>query len=335
MLVTAIRLPGAAVQVGVVAPGRLTAAWMRARPDVVYVPTQGPLGWAAAGAATRLGIPVVSGFHTNFDVYAGHYRVGVLRRAIAAYLRGFHNATRATLVATADLRAQLVAAGYRNVRVLGRGVDAELFKPGRRSAALRRAWGASPDDLVVLHVGRIAPEKNVGLAIEAYRAIHAHDASARLVIVGDGPSRAALQRANPDVVFAGMRVAEDLAAHYASGDVFLFPSETETFGNVTLEALASGLAVVAYAYAAARVHIADGESGALAPYRDARAFVARAVELARLPRHLVPMRRRARQAAVAAAWPRVVERFEALLADAAGAWVAATLDPVSEGGRPW
>jgi glycosyltransferase involved in cell wall biosynthesis len=282
----------------------------------VYVATESALGWSAVRIARQLGIPVVSGFHTNFHVYARHHRAGCLGPLVLRYLRRFHNRTSGTLVPTADLRAQLQRLGFENLRLLGRGVDAELFAPARRSAALRTTWGARDEDLVALSVGRVAPEKNLPLAIAAYRAMRQASPATRLVVVGDGPLRSALETAHPDALFAGARTGEDLAAHYASADVFLFPSETETFGNVTLEALASGLAVLAYDYAAAHLYVRSGESGVLAPLGDAPAFIDAAVDLARAPHQVAAMRPRARAQALAASWPSIVARFEAVLAGA-------------------
>jgi glycosyltransferase involved in cell wall biosynthesis len=310
------RYPG--LQLGLPAGRALERRWTARRPDVVYVATEGPLGWSAVRVATRLGIPIVSGYHTNFDRYLGHYGAGWLRGAATRCLRRFHNATAATLVATDELRTNLAAAGYQGLRVLGRGVDTRLFAPSRRSTALRAAWGLRAGDLAVLYVGRVAAEKNLPLAVHAFRAMQ-HAAPRRalqLVVVGDGPLRATLRRANPDAIFCGVQHGPDLARHYASGDVFLLPSETETFGNVTLEAMASGLAVVAYDYAAARAHISHAENGWLAPYRDAGRFVDLAAALACGCRSLVGLRRRAREAALAAEWPRVVDRFEQCLRQA-------------------
>src|SRR3989441_12783776 len=235
---------------------------------------------------------------------------------MAASLRRFHNPTAGTLVSTPRLSAELAAAGFERLGVLGRGVDGARFDPARRSAALRAEWGAARGELVVLYVGRLAPEKNVELAVTAYRAMQQVRCDLRLVVVGDGPLGAALARSHPDLVFRGFRTGEDLAAHYASADVFLFPSETETFGNVTLEAMASGLAVVAYDYAAARVHIENGVTGALAHLGDARGFVDAAVAVARSPLLLARVRRRAPASLALVAWARVVERFEAILTDA-------------------
>jgi glycosyltransferase involved in cell wall biosynthesis len=314
LLVGGMRLPGyKGLRIGLPAGGALRAVWRRNRPDAVYVATEGLLGWSAVRAGAALGVPVFSGFHTNFDRYVRHYGAGWLQRPVAAYLRWFHNATAGTLVSTPRLRDELAAAGFERLGVLGRGVDGSRFDPARRSSALRAEWGASGGDLVVLYVGRLAPEKNVELALAAYRAMQQAHGALRLVVVGDGPLGTTLSRAHPDVVFRGFRTGDDLAAHYASADIFLFPSETETFGNVTLEAMASGLAVVAYDYAAARVHVENGVTGALVRPGDARGFVEAAVALTRAPERLPVMRRGARAAMEAVDWPRVVERFEQLL----------------------
>jgi glycosyltransferase involved in cell wall biosynthesis len=216
-------------------------------------------------------------------------------------------------VPTVDLRDRLLARGIKNVSVLDRGVDAGLFAPDRRSAALRSAWRVTKNDLVAIYVGRVAPEKNLGLAIESYRAMQRLNNTVKFVIVGDGPQRAGLQKKHPDLIFCGEQTGRRLAQHYASADVFLFPSETETFGNVTLEAMASGLVVIAYDYAAARLHIKDGESGVLAPFGESRAFVDAAARLASEPRCLSRMKRQAREHAASLDWRRVVERFTALL----------------------
>jgi len=204
--------------------------------------------------------------------------------------------------------------------LLGRGVDSRVFSPGRRDPSLRAAWGARPTELVVLYVGRLAREKNVALAIEAFRAMRQVGAVRHLVIVGDGPLRAELQATHPDVRFCGPQRGALLAAHYASADVFLFPSETETFGNVVLEAMASGLAVVAFDYAAARVHISSGETGVLVPRGDRRGFIAAAVTLAGSPSDVARLRRAARSLAVLLDWEAVIDRFETLLIDAVAAW---------------
>jgi glycosyltransferase involved in cell wall biosynthesis len=263
------------LRMGLARPGALARAWQRDPPDLVHIATEGPLGWAALRAARRLHIPASSDFRTNFHLYSAHYGLGIVQPVALAYLRWFHNCTGLTMVPTRALRAVLEAVGFLNLAVVGRGVDTQLFSPGRRSAQQRAAWGAKPEDVVVLYVGRLAPEKNIGLMLRAWEAVRAAR-PARLVIVGDGPQRAAIAKAQPDAVFAGWQRGEDLARCYASADVFLFPSMTETFGNVVLEALASGLAVVAYTHGAAGEHLCDGVNGLLAEFGNADAFVAQA-----------------------------------------------------------
>jgi glycosyltransferase involved in cell wall biosynthesis len=313
-LVRGLAMPGyAAVRLGLPAGPLLRERWHRRRPDAVYVATEGPLGWSALQVARRFGLPVLAGFHTNFHRYTRHYHLGWAESLVERYLRWFHNRATGTVVATADLRDRLDARGFRTVSVLGRGVDRRLFDPARRSASLRRSWGVSEGDLVALCVGRVAAEKNIGLAIAAYRAMLDAHPQCRLVIVGDGPLRRRLERAHPQLFFTGMLTGEALAAHFASADLFLFPSETETFGNVTLEALASGLAVVAYDYAAAREHVRPGRTGLLVPHGDAAAFVAAAVTLARAPERVREMRRAISESVTHLGWDRVVERFEGLL----------------------
>ena len=313
-LVPGLPLPGyKGLRFGLPAGHRLRRYWTEHRPDAVYVATEGPLGLSAVSVARRLAIPVFSGFHTNFHSYLKHYHVGWLHSVVFRYLCWFHRRTVGTFVASVDLRDHLRAIGLNNVSIVDRGVDSELFNPCRRSAALRRAWGASSNDVVALYVGRLAPEKNVDLAVEAYHGMRRFDPSVKFVAVGDGPIRTALQRKYPEITLCGVHTGEELAKRYASADIFLFPSETETFGNVTLEAMASGLGVVAYDYAAARMHIRNGCTGMLAPYGNAQAFVDAALELIRERQLLARIRRDARAHAQSVNWQRVVETFAALL----------------------
>lgn len=298
---------------GLPARTRLFRLWSRQRPDIVHVATEGPLGWSAVSAAVRLGIPVSSDFHTNFDSYSAHYGVGWLERPVAAWLKRMHNRTALTLVPTRSMAQALRERGYRSVEVVARGVDTALYTPARRSEELRRQWGVGADGLAVVWVGRVAPEKNLPLVLEAFAAIRGRHPDARLVIVGDGPLRKALQAANPDVVFAGARRGEDLAAHYASGDLFLFPSLSETWGNVTPEAMASGLCVVAYECAAAAEVITDGCDGLLVRPGAAAAFVAESLVAAGDAGLRARIGLAARRRSESLDWERIHDRFAALL----------------------
>ncbi len=292
----------------------LERLWRQARPDVVHIATEGPLGWSALRAAARLGVPVSSDFRTNFHAYGRHYRLGWLARPIMACLRAFHNRCAVTMVPTEALRGQLGAAGFERLAVVSRGVDTALFDPARRSAALRAAWGAAEGDLVIACVGRLAAEKNLGALLAAYEAVRARDPRARLVLVGDGPQADALRRACPQAHFAGQRRGEDLAAHYASADLFAFPSLTETFGNVTPEAMASGLPVVAFDSAAAAQLIRSGHSGVLVPPPHTADFVAAVSALAADAPRRAALGRAAREAVLSIGWDAVVAGFEAVLA---------------------
>ncbi len=294
---------------GLPVTGRLVNAWQAQRPDIVHVVTEGPLGWSAVAAARALKLPITSSFHTNFHSYAQHYGMGLLKAAIERHLRNLHNRTDVTLVPTKALMQELQECGYRNVSILSRGVAIDRFSPTKRSQSLRRSWGAGPDDVVVIFVSRLAKEKNVQLVVSAFRGIQSRLPKAKLVFVGDGPMRQQLAASCPDAIFAGVRRDEDLAVHYASGDVFLFPSLSETFGNVVPEALASGLAVLSYAKASAQELIKMGENGILVPAGDELEFFRAAVNLAANQ----PQQQKLREAAVASVahlgWDSVCSNF--------------------------
>lgn len=305
------RYPG--LRFGLPAGARLQSHWRARRPDAVYVATEGPLGWSAVRSAARLGIPVATGFHTRFDQYAARYGAAFLTPLVFAWLRRFHNAADASIVPTEELAAFLRQRDFQRVELLRRAVDTQLFDPARRSEALRRSWGLSEQSPCIIYVGRLAPEKDLELAVRAFREIQAQRSDARFVMVGEGPSRARLQSDNPDLIFTGLQRGIDLAAHFASGDLFLFPSQSETFGNVTLEAMASGVATVAYNYGAAREHLVDGEHGAAVPMGNSDEFLRRSLGLALNPQDRALMGVAARAAMVHLSPAGVAQRFANLL----------------------
>lgn len=307
------------LRMGLPSRGALLRAWQKARPDVVHIATEGPLGSSALAAARAMEIPVATDFHTNFHAYSGHYGFAWLEHAVAAYLRRFHNRADCTMVPTDEMARDLTALGFERLRVVGRGVNSAVFAPAKRDPQLREQWGAPDDTPVALCVSRFAPEKNFPLVLDAYRAMRAVRPDTRLVLVGDGPMTQELEREGLGVVVAGRLVNGALSAHYASADIFLFPSTSETFGNVTMEAMASGLAVVAYDYAAARQHIVHGRSGLLARVDDRISFIEHAAALARdLPRARA-LGREARIAAEPLGWDTVVAEFAAVLAETVAA----------------
>jgi glycosyltransferase involved in cell wall biosynthesis len=301
------------LKMGLPAKSALTRLWTINRPDVVQIATEGPLGWSALAAANKLRLPVASDFHTNFHSYSNHYGFGLLRRAVIAYLRKFHNKAAVTLVPSAGIRRELLSHGYENIEIIGRGVDTQLFHPGRRDAALRARWGVDEHAPVALYVGRLAAEKNLPQVFGAYDAMRATCPAIRLVLVGDGPERAVWQAKRPDAIFCGTQIGETLAAHYASSDVFLFPSLTETWGNVTIEAMASGLAVVAYDCAAAEEVIRHGENGLKAAPGDDAAFLRLAAGLAPDSARQRMLGRAAAARAAQLSWDAIIDSFEHVL----------------------
>ncbi|HVU15799.1 MAG TPA: glycosyltransferase family 1 protein [Candidatus Didemnitutus sp.] len=311
-----VRLPGVPIpgypqlRLGLPATRRLRQLWDLSRPDLVHVATEGPLGASAITVAHQLGLPVTSSFHTNFDQYTRDYRIGWMRGIVAAWLRRVHNRTRRTFVPTRDLLARLQREGYQNLRLFSRGADTKLFSPERRDERLRTSWGAGPNDLVVLHVGRMAAEKNYKLLFAAFDRLRAVAPTARLVLVGDGPMLARYQSQRPDAVFTGFYTGANLARHYASGDIYLHASVTETFGNVITEAMASGLAVSAFDYAAAHEFIRHGENGLVAPVGREDQFLDHAARLAGDPVCRARLAAAGRQTALELSWDRVVDGFE-------------------------
>ncbi|POA17492.1 glycoside hydrolase [Pseudomonas sp. FW300-N1A1] len=294
---------------------KLLRRWKRQRPDVLYIATEGPLGLSALRAARRLGIAAVSGFHTNFQQYSSQYGLGLLTRLLTHYLRWFHNRSQLTLVPSASQRLELERRHFERLALLSRGVDSQLFHPTKRLGSLRESWGLANDDIAVIHVGRLAPEKNLGLLKRCYQHLQSTYPQRRmkLIVVGDGPQRAALEKDMPDAIFCGSQRGEALACHYASGDIFVFPSLTETFGNVVLEALASGLGVVAYDQAAAAQHIRHGYNGVVAMPGDEDAFCDAAGWLLEEAEALRCIRLNARQHASRQGWTAIIEQFESQL----------------------
>jgi glycosyltransferase involved in cell wall biosynthesis len=219
------------VRLAVLPRGRLVGMIEAFNPDALHIATEGPLGLSARSWAMRTGAGFTTSFHTRFAEYI-QARTGIPVRPIYAWMRRFHGASRGTMVATPSLREELAARGFRNIRTWSRGVDLALFKP-----IPREEWNLPGP--IFLHVGRVAVEKNIGAFLDL-------ELPGSKVVVGGGPQLAALQRAYPKVLFTGPRTGEPLARAYAGGDVFVFPSLTDTFGLVILESLACGTPVAAF-----------------------------------------------------------------------------------------
>ena len=304
------------LKLGLPSKKTLIKTWTLRRPDVVHIATEGPLGWSALQAAKVLKLPVTSDFRTNFQSYSKHYGIGWLRKPIVAYLRKFHNATACTMVPTNELKRALAENGFLNLKVVARGVDTQLFNQCKRDSNLRSTWGASDQTKVLISVGRMAPEKNLEQVLNAFDALRWMNDKIKLVMVGDGPLREQYQQRFPDIIFPGMLSQKDLSVYYASSDLFVFPSQTETFGNVTLEALASGIPVLAFDCAAARDWVSPGVNGWLVPEDRPEQFAAQAVDIFRTEGLLEKVTETTRQQQVHLDWSQIAEQVESVLWDA-------------------
>ena len=304
------------LKLGLPSKKTLVKTWTLRRPDVVHIATEGPLGWSALQAAKVLKLPVTSDFRTNFQSYSKHYGVGWLRKPIVAYLRKFHNATACTMVPTRELMRTLSQNGFANLKVVSRGVDTKLFNIAKRDTSLRSSWGATDDTKVLISVGRMAPEKNLDQVLKTYDALKSTGQAFKLVMVGDGPLKEQFQKRYPEIIFPGMLSQTNLAAYYASSDLFIFPSQTETFGNVTLEALASGIPVLAFDCAAARDWVQTGVNGWLIAENNPEGFAAQAVAIFNSKDLLDQITQSTRQQVVHLDWDQIAEQVESVFWDA-------------------
>lgn len=304
------------LKLGLPSKKTLFKTWTLRRPDVVHIATEGPLGWSALQAAKVLKLPVTSDFRTNFQSYSKHYGVGWLRKPIVAYLRKFHNATACTMVPTRELMRTLSQNGFANLKVVSRGVDTKLFNISKRDTSLRSSWGATDDTKVLISVGRMAPEKNLDQVLKTYEALKVTGLAFKLVMVGDGPLKEQFQKRYPEIIFPGMLSQSNLAAYYASSNLFIFPSQTETFGNVTLEALASGIPVLAFDCAAARDWVQTGVNGWLVAENNPEGFAAQAVTIFNSEDLLEKITQSTRQQVVHLDWDQIAEQVESVFWDA-------------------
>jgi glycosyltransferase involved in cell wall biosynthesis/predicted metal-dependent phosphoesterase TrpH len=272
-------------------------------PDVVHVATPGPVGFCGLVVARLLGVPVVGSYHTELGPYALHLTRDLLvAEAMDVYVDWFYGRCATVLAPTHGVAEALAARGLPDVGVWGRGVDTDLFTPARRDEELRDRL-LDGGDLLILSVGRLSQEKRIGILLDAFARMSRARPGARLVVVGDGPARRELERTAPaGAIFVGEARGRELAAYYASADVFCFPSTTDTFGQVLLEAGASGLPVVAAAAGGALELVAHGRTGMLVPPEESGPLAAALLELAESPARRAQMGAAGLAAARARTW---------------------------------
>lgn len=285
-------------------------------PDVVHIVTEGPLGLSVLQTAKAKGIPVSSGFHSPFQEFSRFFDLAFLVKPIQHYLRWFHNNTQLTCIPSKDTEYILRKFGVRcPLAIVGRGVDVACFSPDHSSDALRQQWKATSETRVMLYVGRLSPEKEVEVVVNAYIVMkQTSQQNIKLVIVGDGPDRSRLEVLceGHDVIFMGNLTGLNLAQAYASANVFVFASQVETFGNVVLEAMASSLPVIAYDYASAHLHVKNGETGWLSPLGQMDKLIQSIYQLPN-NQQLKIMGIQARETVLNVGWQHPVRQFEQAL----------------------
>ena len=297
------------LKMGLPCYGYLLKIWSDSRPDLVHIATEGPLGLSALYASKKLSIPLISDFRTNFHEYGKYYGIGFFGKLIFSYLRYFHNNTHKTLVPTQSLFKFLNAKKINNISVIPRGVDVKKFHPHLRCKKIRSELGISDSCPTILSVSRLAREKNLDLVVDCFYELKKKYGQIQVIFVGSGPYMNNLKKSCPDALFVGYKTGVELSKYYANADLMVFPSLTETFGNVTLEALASGLPVLCYDTAAAKELVIDGENGfTVSPFQK-EAFLRKAMQIFEQV-NLGNVRINARKTAEKNCWDSVINKTE-------------------------
>ena len=300
-------------------PARIRRQVEAFAPDLVHLATPDILGHRALRWARRRGLPVVSTYHTHFVSYLDYYGLGAGRPLFHAIARHFYNRCTEVYVPTAAMETDLRGQGVRvPIRLWPRGIELDRFSPAHRSEAWRSEHGFGPDEVVVSFVSRLVKEKGLDVFSDVIRSLQAEGLPVRALVVGDGPERGSLGALLPRAAFAGHLGGTDLATAYASSDIFLFPSETETFGNVTLEAMASGLPAVCADAAGSQSLVDDGRTGLLCPPRDSGAFTAAVRRLVLDADFRRVLGAAGRESARLYTWPAVLARMESYYAGVTG-----------------
>ncbi|TDI75881.1 MAG: glycosyltransferase family 1 protein [Bacteroidetes bacterium] len=263
-------------------PSHLKRRLREFRPNLFHIATPDILGFKALKLAHSWGIPVVASFHTHFGSYLKYYNLGVIEDLLWKYGRWFYQKCEHIYVPSQSMVDVLRMRGIeKGVKLWPRGVDMKVFNPGKRSIEWRRQFGIADHEVLISFVSRLVWEKGLDVFADVIETLSREGVPHRSIIVGDGPASELLEKRLPGTIFAGYRRGEDLSAAYASSDIFLFPSETETFGNVTLEAMASGVPTVCADALGSRSLVNSGITGYLAPPADSVSFTNHVRDLVR------------------------------------------------------
>lgn len=286
----------------------------RFAPDIVHIATPDIIGHTFLKYANKRNIPVGSVYHTDFPSYLSYYRIGFLEPVAWRYLRSFYNRCDILFVPSSEMKSKLEAQGIERMGTWTRGIDRGLFSPSRRSETLREAWGVGRRK-VIAYAGRFVWYKDIQVVMDVYRKFRegGHADDVLFVMIGSGPEEDEMRRQMPDAVFPGYLSGEALPEAYASSDLFLFPSTTEAFGNVVLEAASTGLPSVVSDEGGCQGIVGQSGAGFVVPARDADAFYARCVELIEDSSLYEELRNRGLEYAASQSWDmingKVIDRY--------------------------
>lgn len=293
---------------------RMKKSLERLQPDLVHLATPFSMGLAGMKYAKAHNIPIIASYHTNFDQYLSYYHLPLLTRPVNRYMKWFHSFSQINFCPSQETLQQLQGLGIRNLEICPNGVDKETFSPEFRNNHIRELLSIDEKTPVLLYVGRIAPEKGLNVLMKAVKILNQSHTPFKLVLVGDGPARERLAGARIDnVVFLGYKSGRELQEIYASSDIFVFPSTTETFGNVVLEAMCSGLPVVAARAGGVKDNVIDMYNGITFPPNDP-VEMARSIQVLIKDRELCShMAVNATAYALTKTWDEIFDRFFARL----------------------
>lgn len=291
------------------------------RPTLLHIAVPDIAGYKAMKLAEGWGVPVVASYHTRYDTYLRFYGLSIFEKLGQRYMRHFYNRMRRVYAPSDSMAEILRSEGQsQHVEIWARGVDSDLFSPARRDMAWRRSLGIEDDEVAISFAGRLVKEKNTAIYVRVMNALTDKGLKVKPLVIGDGPEMASMKTSLKNGVFAGFLHGEDLARAYASSDVFFFPSESETFGNVTLEAMASGLPAVNAIASGSNSLVVDGETGHLVSARDEAGLAARLETLVRDEALRHRMGAAARTRALAFSWDTILsgllDSYRAVLREA-------------------
>lgn len=307
-----ISVPGRTeYRMATILPPGIRARIVGYEPDVIHIATPDLIGRWMLGYARKRSIPVLSTYHTDFTAYLGYYKLNALDPLLLGYLRYFYSRCDLVCVPSPSMIDELRARGLSaRMAVWERGIETERFAPAKRSYDWRRSLGVDDETPLILYAGRVVREKNVDVIPVVSRRLKERGIAHKIVVVGEGPARAELRETMPEAHFTGRLGGDELACAFASADIFFFPSGSETFGNVVLEAMASALPCVCVDATGSRDLVRHGRNGYLLDLADIDGMTARLTELAVDPDHRCAMGAESLELSSAFRWEAVLDKME-------------------------